>query len=119
MASKKLDLFRRRRSRVRYKLRTCNKGRLRLSVFRSNRHISAQLIDDKNGTTLVAASSLERSLELPRGSNKAAATVVGTAIAERAVGKGITTCYFDRGGYSYHGRVKALADAARGNGLTF
>ncbi|MCY4541637.1 MAG: 50S ribosomal protein L18 [Rhodobacteraceae bacterium] len=119
MATRKLDLFHRRQRRVRYRLRSCNKGRLRLSVHRSNRNISAQLIDDSNGTTLVAASSREGKLQLPKGGNAEAAATIGEAIARRATGKGITQCYFDRGGYSYHGRVKALADAARAGGLEF
>lgn len=89
----------------------------RLNVFRSNAHIHAQLIDDVNGTTLASASSVE--LKLENGGNKAAAATVGAKIAERALAAGITTVKFDRGGYVYHGRVKALADAAREAGLKF
>ena len=112
-------LFRRRRIRVRNRLRKAARGRLRLSVFRSNRHISVQLIDDSVGNTVASASSQESELALERGSNVAAAAVVGRKVAERAIGRGHTECYFDRGGYLYHGRIKALADAARKAGLKF
>ena len=90
-----------------------------MSVFRSNKNISVQLIDDARGMTLAAASSLEKSLDIERGGNAAAAEKVGTAIAERALQAGVEECYFDRGGFLYHGRVKALADAARAGGLKF
>ncbi len=89
----------------------------RLNVFRSNAHIHAQLIDDVNGKTLVSASSVE--LKLENGGNAQAATTIGSEIAKRAIAAGITTVKFDRGGYVYHGRVKALADAAREAGLKF
>lgn len=89
----------------------------RLNVFRSNAHIHAQIIDDVAGTTLVACNSVE--LKLENGGNIAAATTVGTEIAKRAQEKGIKKVVFDRGGYVYHGRVKALADAAREAGLEF
>ena len=89
----------------------------RLNVFRSNSHISAQLIDDVNGVTLVSANSVEMKLE--NGGNIAAATLVGTEVAQRALKANITNVVFDRGGYLYHGRVKALADAAREAGLVF
>lgn len=91
----------------------------RLCVFRSNTGIYAQIIDDENKTTLVSASSLDKDLKLTNGSNIEAAKVVGKAIAEKAKKAKITQVVFDRGGYLYHGRVKALADAARENGLEF
>ncbi len=89
----------------------------RLSVFRSNANIHAQVIDDENGTTLVSCSSVEMKLE--NGGNVEAAKTVGTELAKRALEKGIETVVFDRGGYVYHGRVQALADAAREAGLKF
>ena len=89
----------------------------RLSVFRSNKEIYAQIIDDEKQTTLVSASSLEKNLKIENGSNVEAAKVVGKAIAEKAKAAKITKVVFDRGGYLYHGRVKALAEAARENGL--
>jgi len=92
--------------------------RPRLNVFRSEKHIYAQIIDDTAGMTLCSASSVEKDFE-GRGSNKEAARKVGEAVAKRAVAKGIETVVFDRGGYIYHGRVKELADAAREGGLTF
>ncbi len=92
--------------------------RPRLNVFRSAKHIYAQLIDDAAGKTLVSASSLEKGFE-GFGGNKEAAKKVGLALGEKAVKAGITECVFDRGGYIYHGRVKALADAARNGGLNF
>ncbi len=103
------------------KLAAAKNGRARLSVFRSSKHIHAQLIDDVKGHTLVAASSLEKSLREGRktGANIDAAKAVGKLIAERAKEKGITDVVFDRGGYIYHGRVKALAEAAREGGLNF
>ena len=119
MASKKKDLFLRRRIRVRNRLRKRAHGRPRLSVHRSNRNISAQLIDDEKGVTLVSASSLEKALEIERGSNVSAAEKVGAAIAARAKEAGLEECQFDRGGFLYHGRVKALAEAARSGGLKF
>ncbi len=119
MANSKRDLFLKRRLRVRNKLREVNAGRLRLSVHRSNKNISAQLIDDVAGRTLAAASSLEKDLGVVGKNNTAAAAKVGAAIAERAKKAGIEECYFDRGGYLYHGTIKALADAAREGGLKF
>lgn len=110
------DLRKIRHQRVRTKLQG-TAGRPRLSVFRSHRHIYAQLIDDQSGRTLAAASSLEP--ELAKGSDVAAAGRVGTLLAQRALDSGIEEVVFDRGGYRYHGRVKALADAARGGGLKF
>lgn len=93
----------------------------RLNVFKSNKNIFAQLIDDESGRTLVAASTLEPSIKngLENTGNKAAAKVVGETIGKRAVEKGVETVVFDRGGYLYHGRVKELADAARAAGLKF
>ena len=92
--------------------------RPRLAVYRSNAHISAQIIDDVAGTTLVSASTLEKTFE-GIGSNKAAAAKIGEIIAERALAKGITAVVFDRGGYIYHGRVSELAEGARKGGLKF
>ncbi len=113
--------FQQRRARVRRALRKVGLDRPRLSVHRSSKHIYAQLIDDTKGTTLAAASSLDRELKgnLPKGTDKAAAAVVGKLIAERAVKVGIREVVFDRGAYKYHGRIKALADAAREGGLSF
>lgn len=114
-------LFVRRRRRVRAKLRRVAGDRLRLCVFRSSKHIYAQIIDDEAGRTLASASSLEASLRgsLKTGADTAAARVVGLLIAEKAKAKGIARVVLDRGGYQYHGRVKALADAAREGGLDF
>src|ERR1700756_1759188 len=121
MSNTPASLFRRRRQRVRYKLRQAAKGRLRLSVFRSSRHIYAQIVDDAAGRTLASASSLDAGLksELKSGADRAAATAVGKLIAERAKAAGVERVVFDRGAYIYHGRVKALADAAREGGLQF
>ena len=105
--------------RVRNRLKRVARGRPRLSVHRSNLHISAQLIDDERGITLASASSRDASLGLDRGSNVSAATKVGAAIAEKAREAGIAECYFDRGGFLFHGRVRALAEAAREGGLRF
>ncbi|MEN8894079.1 50S ribosomal protein L18 [Planktotalea arctica] len=117
MANSKRTLFLKRRLRVRNKLRKVNAGRMRLSVHRSNKNISAQLIDDVNGVTLASASTLEKALGVIGKSNVEAAAKVGTAIAERAVKAGVTEAYFDRGGFLFHGKVKAVADAAREGGL--
>jgi large subunit ribosomal protein L18 len=121
MSNKPDALFRRRRQRTRFKLRQAAKGRPRLSVFRSSRHIYAQVIDDAVGRTLAAASTLDGALkaELKSGADKAAASAVGKLIAERAKAAGVERVVFDRGAYLYHGRVKALADAAREGGLDF
>lgn len=91
----------------------------RLNVFRSNSNIFAQIIDDEAGVTLVSASSLDKDLKLANGSNVEAATKVGEAVAEKAIKANIKKVVFDRGGYLYHGRVKALAEAARNKGLEF
>ena len=115
------DLFLRRRQRVRRNLRHAANGRPRLSVFRSSKHIYAQVIDDAAGRTLAAASSLDADLKtkLKTGADAAAAGAVGKLVAERAKAAGIAQVVFDRGGYLFHGRVKALADAAREGGLDF
>ena len=96
-------------------------GRPRLSVFRSSKHIYAQVIDDAKGETIAAASSLEKDLRgsLKTGADVEAAKTIGKLLAERAVAKGVKDVLFDRGGYIYHGRVKALAEAAREGGLNF
>jgi len=109
----------RRRKRTRARIRRKGKGRPRLSVFRSGRHIYAQVIDDGRGVTLAAASTIDKALKgsVAKGCDKAAAAAVGKLIAERAKAAGIDTVVFDRGGYIYHGRVKALAEAARESGL--
>jgi large subunit ribosomal protein L18 len=107
-----------RHARVRTKL-SGTEARPRLNVFRSNKHIYAQLIDDVNGVTIASASTLDKDVNLDSSSNLDAAVKIGELVAKRAVEKGITTVIFDRGGYLYHGRVKALADAARENGLQF
>jgi large subunit ribosomal protein L18 len=117
MANSKRQLFIKRRLRVRNKLRRTNAGRMRLSVHRSNKNISVQLIDDVNGVTVAAASTLEKDLGVVGKNNIEAATKVGAAIAERAKKAGVETAYFDRGGFLFHGKVKALADAAREGGL--
>jgi large subunit ribosomal protein L18 len=120
MSSKAEVLFMRRRRRVRANLRRLANGRLRLSVFRSSKHIYAQVIDDAAGHTVAAASSLDGAIKASRGgADIAAATAVGKLIAERAIAVGIGRVVFDRGGYLYHGRVKALAEAAREGGLEF
>ncbi|MBP1806773.1 50S ribosomal protein L18 [Rubellimicrobium aerolatum] len=118
MASTKLELFQKRRMRVRNKLKTVNTGKLRLSVHRSSKNISAQLIDDARGVTLASASTLEKDLGLVGKNNLEAAAKIGATIAERAKAAGVTEAYFDRGGFLFHGKIKALADAARENGLT-
>jgi large subunit ribosomal protein L18 len=109
----------RRAQRVRTRLRKMSSGRPRLSVFRSSKNIYAQVIDDERGVTLAAASSLEGEDKKAKGSDKDAAARVGALIAQRAIDKGVKDVVFDRGGYLYHGRVKALADAAREAGLNF
>ena len=119
MALSTRDLFQKRRLSNRNKLRAMANGRLRLSVHRSNKNISVQLIDDANGVTLAAASSLEKELGVVGKNNVEAAAKVGAAIAERAKKAGVEEVYFDRGGFLFHGRVKALADAAREGGLKF
>ena len=112
------DMRKTRHSRIRESLAGTS-ARPRLNVFRSNANITAQIIDDEKGVTLVSASSLEKELKLKNGGNVEAAKVVGAEIAKRAKKVKITKVVFDRGGYLYHGRVKALAEAARENGLEF
>ena len=119
MANSKRQMFLKRRLRVRNKLRKVNAGRVRLSVHRSNKNISAQLIDDVQGRTLAAASSLEKDLGFVGKNNVEAASKVGAALAKRAIKAGVGECYFDRGGFLFHGGIKALADAAREGGLKF
>jgi len=118
---KQKSLFERRRRRVRNHIAKVAVGRPRLSVHRSSKHIYAQVIDDVTGSTLAAASSLDADLRkaLKTGANTAAAGAVGKLIAERAKAAGVTDVVFDRGGYHFHGRVKALADGAREGGLSF
>ncbi len=118
MATKR-ELFQRRRLRVRNKLRKMARGRPRLSVHRSSKNISVQLIDDVAGRTLAAASSLEPGLGVIGKNNVEAAAKVGAAIAERAKAAGVEEVFFDRGGFLFHGKLKALADAAREGGLRF
>ncbi len=115
------DMHARRTRRVRSAIRRKSKDRPRLSVFRSSKHIYAQILDDDQGRTLAAASSIDKALKgkLAKGTDKAAATEVGKLIAERASAAGVKDVVFDRGGYLYHGRVKALAEAAREGGLSF
>ena len=121
MALSPRDSTVRRAQRVRTHLRKVANGRPRLSVFRSAKNIYAQVIDDQNGVTLAAASSLEgeKAKAKAKGSDKDAAAKVGALVAQRAIEKGVKDVVFDRGGYLYHGRVKALADAAREAGLNF
>ncbi len=114
-------LANRRKARVRRAIKSRANGRPRLSVFRSSQHIYAQVIDDEKGATLAAASTLDADLRkgLKTGADRDAAALVGKLVAERAVKAGVTDVVFDRGAYIYHGRVKALADAAREAGLQF
>jgi large subunit ribosomal protein L18 len=113
--------FTRRKVRVRKSVRGAANGRPRLSVFRSSKHIYAQVIDDSSSRTVASASSLDKELKgkLKTGSDKEAAVEVGKLVAERAKAAGVANVVFDRGGYMYHGRIKALADAAREGGLSF
>ena len=115
------SLYTKRQARVRKTLKKFSSGRPRLSVHRSSENIYAQVIDDAKGTTIAAASSLEKGLKgaLKTGADKAAAAAVGKLVAERAVKAGVSEVVFDRGGFLFHGRVKALADAAREGGLKF
>ena len=115
----KLSLFDRRRRRVRTALRARAAGKPRLSVHRSGRHIYAQVIDDAAGTTLAAASTLDKDIKGKTGATRDGAAAVGKAVAERAKKAGVSQVVFDRGGFLFHGRVKALADAAREGGLEF
>jgi large subunit ribosomal protein L18 len=118
MATKQIE---RRKARVRRAIKTAAGSRPRLSVFRSSKHIYAQVIDDSAGATVASASSMEKDLRssLKTGADIGAAKAVGKLVAERAAAKGVKEVVFDRGSYIYHGRVKALADAAREGGLSF
>jgi large subunit ribosomal protein L18 len=115
------ELMERRKARNRWSLRKKSVGKMRLSVHRTNLHIYAQIIDDVKGVTLVAASTLDKEIRegLAKTSDKTAAEAVGKLVAARAKKAGVDTVVFDRGGYMFHGRVKALADAAREGGLQF
>ena len=115
----KLSLFDRRRQRVRTTLRKRAAGKPRLSIHRSGRHIYAQVIDDVAGKTLASASTLDKDLKGKTAATREGAAVVGKAVAERAKKAGVSAVVFDRGGFLFHGRVKALADAAREGGLEF
>jgi large subunit ribosomal protein L18 len=109
----------RRKATVRRAIKEAATGRARLTVFRSSKHIYAQIIDDLKGATVAAASSLEKDMRAKTGANVDAAKAVGKLVAQRAIEKGVDSVVFDRGGYLYHGRIKALADAAREGGLKF
>jgi large subunit ribosomal protein L18 len=113
--------FGRRKVRVRKSVRKAAGGRPRLSVFRSSKHIYAQVIDDVQGHTVASASSIEKDMrgKLKNGADASAAAEIGKLLAERALAAGVSQVVFDRGGYQFHGRVKALADAAREGGLSF
>ncbi len=115
----KLSIFEKRRQRVRSKLRGQGNGRPRLSVHRSGQHIYAQIIDDAQGRTVASASTLDKASSVKTGGNIAAAADVGKRVAEAAKKVGVNSVVFDRGGFIYHGRIKALADAAREGGLEF
>jgi large subunit ribosomal protein L18 len=119
MALSPRESSKRRAQRVRIRLRKFSNGRPRLSIFRSSKNIYAQVIDDERGVTLAAASSLEGGEAKTKGSDREAAARVGALVAQRAIDKGVKDVVFDRGGYLFHGRVKALADAAREAGLNF
>ncbi|MCI4662097.1 MAG: 50S ribosomal protein L18 [Neomegalonema sp.] len=119
MALKKHAIAARRRLRIRNRLKKVANNRPRLSVFRSAKNIYAQVIDDREGITIASASTVEPDLSLRGKRNIDAATTVGRLVAERAKAKGIEEVFFDRGSYLYHGRIKALADAAREAGLKF
>ncbi|CAN5359512.1 50S ribosomal protein L18 [soil metagenome] len=119
MSNKGMSLFEKRRRRNRSALRARSGGRPRLSVHRSGKHIYAQVIDDADGRTVASASTLEKDVRGTSGANVDAATAVGTRIAEAAKAAGVTQVVFDRGGFLFHGRVKALATAAREAGLEF
>ena len=111
--------FQKRQSRTRFRIASNAAGRPRLSVFRSGRHIYAQVIDDTQAVTLASASTNEKDGKEAKSWNVDAASSVGKKIAERSIAKGVKQVMFDRGGYIYHGRIKALADAARASGLEF
>ena len=117
--TKGLSLFEQRRRRVRTALRAKSGGRPRLSIHRSSQHIYAQVIDDAQGLTIASASTLEKDVRDTTGATTAAAADVGKRLAERTKAAGVTTVVFDRGGFLFHGRVKALAEGAREGGLEF
>ncbi len=117
MALTSREISKKRAERVRRRLKSLANGRPRLSVFRSSKNIYAQVIDDARGVTIAAASSLEDGVE--KGSDRDAAAKVGALVAQRALDQGAKDVVFDRGGYIYHGRIKALAEAAREAGLNF
>ena len=120
MTIRSKELFERRKRRNRHSLGSSKGGHPRLSVFRSSKHIYAQVINDLKGHTVASASSIEKDLKsIKNGSDKEAAAKIGSLVAARAIKEGVTAVVFDRGGYRYHGRVKALADAARSGGLKF
>ena len=122
MSNKSKYLYDKRKSRTRFRLKNSSTKSVRLSVFRSNSNIYAQIIDDEKQSTLLASSSLDKDLKKKLGKktgNIETATAVGSDIAKKAKEKGIKEVYFDRGGYLYHGRIKALAEAARKEGLKF
>lgn len=121
MGQKKETLFERRQRRTRHDVKRRANGKPRLSVFRSSKHITVQIIDDVNGKTIVAASTLDKELKgkVKSGANIEAAKAVGALIADRAKKQKVSDVVFDRGGYLFHGRVKALAEAARAGGLKF
>ncbi|MFV0627551.1 MAG: 50S ribosomal protein L18 [Alphaproteobacteria bacterium] len=115
------ELFNKRKARVRYDLKKVANGKSRLSVFRSGKHIYAQIIDDANSSTIVSASTLDKEVRenVKKSSTIEAASFIGKLVAEKALKSGLSEVVFDRGGYIYHGRVKALAEAARAAGLKF
>ena len=122
MSAKSKLLLSKRKNRNRFKLKSNSTVDLRLTVFRSNTNFYSQIIDDRKGITLVAASTLEKDIKAKiknKGGNKIAAELVGTELAKRADKKGVKKVFFDRGGYLYHGRVKVFADAVRKEGLKF
>jgi len=116
---KKINSHKKRIIRNRAKLKSVNVDRFRITVSKSSRNISAQIVDDKNNKTIVSASSTEKELKKIKKNKTDMSTTIGEILAKRAVEKKINKVYFDRGGYKYHGRVKALADSLRKNGLNF
>ncbi len=117
MTTRKIKLFKKRSLRVRNRLKKTSFGKCRLSIHRSSKNIYAQVIDDLRGTTVASVSSLEKSLGVAGKNNIEVAAKLGKEIASRALKKGVKEVVFDRGGFLYHGKIKALADAARENGL--
>ena len=116
---KKINSYKKRIARNRAKLKSVNVDRFRITVSKSSRNISAQIVDDKNNKTIVSASSTEKELKKTKKNKTNMSTIIGEILAKRAVEKKISKVYFDRGGYKYHGRVKAFADSLRKNGLNF